>query len=155
MAYPIFVLVVAVLITPDEMYRLASKLDISREDVDASFDKFCGNEKAAIYDILTTWWKSQNSREKAYVKLAKALVHPDVGLNLVAREVMGYRSTKKSNQLPSKHYLRFKASGLPLNEDHLEHLSCRLNKEEMYRLGQRLRIPPRQMDASFMKILHI
>ena len=77
-------------LTKDDMYRLASKLGISPEDIESSFAKFCTNEKVAIQDILTTWFKRQYSREEAYKILGEALVHPDVGLNLVAREVLSF-----------------------------------------------------------------
>ena len=89
------------------------------------------------------------------MKLCEALIHPDVRLNLVAREVLGYTAAKPywllTNLLLLKFYIWFQTSGPELNEDHLEILSGRLNKEEIYRLGQRLGIPSRQMDASFMK----
>ena len=72
------------------MFRLASKLGIIDEDVKASFAKFCTSEKEAIKYIITAWLKSQDSREEAYFNLAEALIHPDVGLSLVAREVLDY-----------------------------------------------------------------
>ena len=50
-ASPAWLLVLSMFITQDEMFRLGPKLDISQENVEASFAKFCNNEKAAIYDI--------------------------------------------------------------------------------------------------------
>ena len=74
----------------DDMYRLAVKLDISPEDVEADFAKFCTNKTVVIHNTLDQWMKGQDSREEAYRKLVEALIHPDVGLNLLAREVLGY-----------------------------------------------------------------
>ena len=74
----------------NDMYRLAPKLNISSETVDSTFAKYCTNTEEAINDILQSWLKHQNSREEAYKNLAEAMIHPDVGLNLVAREVLGY-----------------------------------------------------------------
>ena len=82
--------VLSMKLNEEDIYRLASRLDISLKDIEFSFARFCTNKKAAIYDILDTWFKRHSSRREAYVKLAKALIHPDVGLNLVAREVLRY-----------------------------------------------------------------
>ena len=74
----------------DDMYRLAPKLNISIGTVDSTFAKYCTNTSEAINEILHSWLKRQNSREEAYMKLGEALIHPDVGLNLVAREILDY-----------------------------------------------------------------
>ena len=86
-------------LTKDDIYRLASKLDISQEDVEASFANFCTNEKLAIHDILDTWLTRQDSRAEAYQKLVKAMIHPDIGLNLIAREVLGYEDHEEDSQI--------------------------------------------------------
>ena len=78
------------MLTKDDIYRLASELDISMKDIRSSFAKFVSNVKAGFYDVLNTWLKRQSCRKEAYVKLGKALIHQDVGLNLVAREVLRY-----------------------------------------------------------------
>ena len=73
-----------------DMYRLAPKLSISSETVNSTFAKYCTNTEEAINDIMQSWLNRQNSWEKAYEKLGEALIHPDVGLNHIAREVLGY-----------------------------------------------------------------
>ena len=78
----------------EDIYRLESRLNIPLKDIESSFARFCTKKKAAIYDILNTWLKWHSSRREAYVKLGKALIHPDVGLNLVAREVLRYPLTE-------------------------------------------------------------
>ena len=80
----------------DDMYRLAPKLNISVETVDSAFAKYCTNISEAIKEILNSWLKRQKSRGDAYVKLGEGLIHPDVGLNLVAREVLGYPPLTKT-----------------------------------------------------------
>ena len=74
----------------EEMYRLGQKLGISSRQMDASFMKFCSSENDAILHILSRWLKRQNSREEAYLALGDAMIHPDVGLNLITKEVLGY-----------------------------------------------------------------
>ena len=89
----------------DDMYRLAPKLNISIETVDSTFAKYCTNTNEAIKEILHSWLKRQTSREDAYVKLGEALIHPDVGLNLVAREILDYPPAIKTfsySQHPTK-----------------------------------------------------
>ena len=89
----------------DDMYRLAPKLNISIVTVDSTFAKYCTNTNEAIKEILHSWLKRQTSREDAYVKLGEALIHPDVGLNLVAREILDYPPANKTfsdSQHPNK-----------------------------------------------------
>ena len=74
----------------EEIYRLGRKLGIPSRQIDASFMKFCSSEKDAILHILSRWLKRQNSREEAYLVLGDAMIHPDVRLNLIAKEVLGY-----------------------------------------------------------------
>ena len=46
-------------------------------------------------EILTKWLKQQPNRKVAYIKMAKALRHPSVGLNLIAgEEVLGFTPAK-------------------------------------------------------------
>ena len=59
-------------------------------NVDSTLSKHSTNISGPVYDILTSWFNKQNSREEAFNKLGQALIHPDVGLNLIAREVLNY-----------------------------------------------------------------
>ena len=88
------------ILTKNDMNRLAPKLDISPEDMYISYMNECNNSvmKDANYDILSRWLKKQNSREEAYVKLGEALIHPDVELNLLAKEVMDYASISNADE---------------------------------------------------------
>ena len=60
------------------------------DNVDSTLAEHSTNTSGATYDILITWFNKQNSPEEAFVGLGEALIHPDVGLNLVAGEVLGY-----------------------------------------------------------------
>ena len=87
-------------LTKTDMKRLAPKLDISLEEVNRSYAEECDDNavRSANYKILSRWLKKQNSREQAYIKLGEALLHPDVGLNLIAREVLDYFPQKQHDE---------------------------------------------------------
>ena len=82
------------------IYNIASVVDVSdvkRMDrilclgnMISKLSKHSTNISGPVYDILMSWFNKQNSREEAFIKLGQALIHPDVGLNLVAREVHNY-----------------------------------------------------------------
>ena len=57
-------------------------------NVDSILSKHSTNISEPVFDILTYWLNKQNSPEEAFIKLGEALIHPDVGLNLIAREVL-------------------------------------------------------------------
>ena len=83
------------------VYNLAAQLNISTQVVDASFCYFCTDSistEKATHHVLTNWLNRQNNRKEAYLKLGEALTHPDVGLNLLAREVLHYPPMEKSSQ---------------------------------------------------------
>ena len=84
------------------VYHLAERLNIPTQTVDASFGLFCTDSPStvkAIRFVLTNWLNRQNNRKEAYLKLGEALIHPDVGLNLIAHEVLCYPTIEKSSQI--------------------------------------------------------
>ena len=86
------------------MKRLAAQLGISPQEVNSWYTVRCTDQAAvtaANRDILSDWLKRQNSREEAYVIMVGALTHPDVGLNLIAREVLKYPPFEWINKLKS------------------------------------------------------
>ena len=86
------------------MKRLSSQLDISKQEVNTRYATHCTDRTAvtaANHDILSDWLKRQNSREEAYVIMGEALTHPDVGLNLIAREVLDYPPVERTNEIQS------------------------------------------------------
>ena len=82
------------------MEDLADAIDVSdakRMDeilhfgnVDSTLSKHSTNISGPVYDTLMSWSNKKNSRKEAFIKLGQAFIHPDVGLNLVAREVLNY-----------------------------------------------------------------
>ena len=87
-----------------DMKRLSSQLDISQQEVNTRYATHCTDRAAvtaANHDILSDWLKRQNSREEAYVIMGEALTHPDVGLNLIAREVLNYPPVERINEIQS------------------------------------------------------
>ena len=87
-----------------DMKRLSSQLDMSQQEVNTRYATHCTDRAAvtaANQDILSDWLKRQNSREEAYVIMGEALTHPDVGLNLIAREVLNYPPVDPMNDLKS------------------------------------------------------
>ena len=87
----------------DDIFRLASKLEISEKEVNNSFVKHSKIHTKTTEAILAQWMKKQSSREDAYLRMGKALTHTDVGLNLIAKEVLNYPNTeKKSKRNPTK-----------------------------------------------------
>ena len=84
------------------MKRLASQLDISDKEVNTSFNKQRPfTTKESIHDILKNWLNRQDSRHAAYITMGEALTHPDVGLKLIAREVLNYPPVERINELQS------------------------------------------------------
>ena len=91
-------------LSKDDMKRLASTLYISPQDVNISLLTSCTDPEsiaAANHDILKNWLNRQDNRCAAYTTLGEALIHPDVGLNLIAREVLDYPPAKTENKLKS------------------------------------------------------
>ena len=66
------------------------------DNVDSTLAKHSTSTPGPVYDILMTWFNRQSSREEAFIKLGEALIHPDVGLNLIAREVLNYPHQENS-----------------------------------------------------------
>ena len=84
------------------MKRLASQLAILPQEVETSFNKLRPfTTKESIRDILKNWLNRQDSRHAAYIAMGEALAHPDVGLNLIAREVLNYPPVERINELQS------------------------------------------------------
>ena len=84
------------------MKRLASQLDISKQEVNTRYAAHCTDRTAvtaANHDILSDWLKRQNSREEAYVIMGKALIRAD--LKLKAWEVLKYPPVDPMNDLKS------------------------------------------------------
>ena len=79
-------------LSKEDMRRLALELGITLDEVDAIFARYCSDNISANKNLLSTWLNRQNSREEAFCKLVSALMHPDVGLNLLATEALGYFS---------------------------------------------------------------
>ena len=81
------------------MKRLSHQLGISPQDVDTSFHKQRPfTTKEAIKGVLTNWLNRQDNRYAAYIAMGEALIHPDVGLNLIAREVLNYPPAERINE---------------------------------------------------------
>ena len=84
------------------MKRLVLQLDISSEEVETSLNQQRQfTTKEAIQNILQKWLKRQDNRYVVYITMGKALIHPDVGLNLVATEVLKYHPDERINELKS------------------------------------------------------
>ena len=82
------------------MKRLARQLDISKTEVETSFNKQKSfTTKEAIHDILKNWLNRQDNRFAAYIAMGEALTHPNVSLNLIAREVLNYPPVEQRNGL--------------------------------------------------------
>ena len=91
----------------DDMNRLQPKLEITDGDINISFIKNCSNPQKAKFEIFKSWLKRQPSREAAYVTMGEALIHPDVGLNLIATEVLDY-PPPKVKEAKRKKYSEYK-----------------------------------------------
>ena len=86
----------------DDMKRLAPLLGVSQQEVKTRYAAHCTDRTAvtaANHDILKDWLKRQNSREKAYDLMGKALIR--AGLNLIAWEVLNYPPVERTNELKS------------------------------------------------------
>ena len=78
-------------LSKNDMKRLSSKLNISPQDVNTSYDQHSTDHAAvtaAKYDLLNDWLKRQNSRTEAYVLMGEALI--GAGLRLISTEVLDY-----------------------------------------------------------------
>ena len=88
----------SVTVSKDEVCHLATRLNISSEEVKMTFGEHCIDYipvREAIHDILKAWFKKQPNIKQAYDTLGNAMVHREVGLNLIAREILGYEPLKQ------------------------------------------------------------
>ena len=71
-----------------EIRRLGANLGVSSYEIDTILRNHPNSIQEANREILSTWLNGQNNRQEAYVNMANALVHKDVRLNLLVREVL-------------------------------------------------------------------
>ena len=82
----------------DDMEHLANELDISPHYFSCLAEHCQQCEFQSTNNILRNWLRYQTSREEAYILMGNALRHPDVGLNLIAREVLDYPPAKQRSK---------------------------------------------------------
>ena len=115
---------ISVYMSDNDIKRLAPKLKISPIEMYDSYTKHDTDPAAiqgAVYDILKTWSNKQNSCKEARNILGEALIHSNVGLNLIAREVLNYPPAKEGEDEPTFRPKRRKASVETLGK-----LKCKL-----------------------------
>ena len=73
----------------EEFKRLALFLGASEVEIETSHtDK--GTVSESANQVLARWLNGQNNRREAYNNMGAALVHNDVKLKLIAKEVLNY-----------------------------------------------------------------
>ena len=129
----------------EDASHLGQILAIPQHDIDFYLSNNGVSEKEAIFSLLKRWLKRQNSRQEAYNLMGQALVHNDVGLNLLATEILDYTSSGKTSTIQKG------SNQVRLLNDQIKDLSQRLRKDEMYRLAPKLNISVKTVDQTFAK----
>ena len=76
---------------PPKSYRkLMTALGLSSNEIDTCSHYHEKSTQEAVHSMLTEWLLRQRNRIEAYVTMGMALCHKDVGLNLIAGEVLDY-----------------------------------------------------------------
>ena len=134
-------------LTQKDLERLAPKLDIDiNTEVKKTFAKQCKDNLPVFLSnsgVLRRWLNKQNDRYEAYVRLGEAMIHPDVGLNLPAKEVLQYSQDERLGNI------RHKTVRIERDDQSLEQENEKQNGSSLWdRVTNSIRnVPQRFMDS--------
>ena len=67
-----------------------TELGLSNNEIAACLKNHGKSIEEAVHSMLTEWLIRQRNRHEAYVTMGMALCHKNVGLNIIAGEVLDY-----------------------------------------------------------------
>ena len=67
-----------------------TNLGLSNNEIDTCLTNHEESIEEAVHSMLTKWLLRQRSRTEVYIAIGTALCSKDVGLNLIAGEVLDY-----------------------------------------------------------------
>ena len=70
--------------------KVMTKLGLSNNEIDTCLTNHDKSIEEAVQSMLTEWLLRQRNRTEAYIAIGTALCCKDVGLNLIAGEVLDF-----------------------------------------------------------------